>query len=623
MQTLLRLARTVLGAGALTLPAAIAPALANCPDAAPITQGVLGGTLDAATCGTAPASVYWLIGYGNPQVGSGIDNGSAVGQVNPITGGGQYWTSDWGESGVDGCPITQLQSDGTLGPMALYINSGAGEGTSSHEGRYVLLSVDLDETYQFYDLDLANPGNVLCVPLPVPAIDASAPNGGGGFDVTLHWGGVANLFDDCSSNPAIGPDDCLASGHRSLLSGWTVYSKEADCLEGPQTGDRNFWTLAASLPAGANAGSTVSIPGAAPGLCRFVAVNPLWESGMEGQFLSGQAGPIGGTGDLDGDGVPDALDNCPSVPNPDQFDADGDHRGDVCDNCPAVYNPSQANQDGDALGDACDPCPADPSNDTDGDGVCGGVDNCPGIYNPSQADSDHDGLGDACDPCPADPSNDADGDGVCGLADNCPAVYNPSQADTDGDGFGDACDPCPYEKHDPRSACIDNDCDLICSCDPVLFNAGKCAGVSGLDNCPTVANPAQTPSGYGDGLGAACEDRFGVVEAVPGAGGGYGDCRVRFKTLNEWNCPTFQVITRGQGGDHFTGVSFPCALCTKGIGRSASFYGGTAGAYVKYCKGGNGVYVQAVRSNPNSCAGFVVPSTAAAIRVEKMATRSR
>lgn len=35
--------------------------------------------------------------------------------------------------------------------------------------------------------------------------------------------------------------------------------------------------------------------------------------------------------DLDDDGVPDELDNCPSSPNPDQADADGDGIGDACD----------------------------------------------------------------------------------------------------------------------------------------------------------------------------------------------------------------------------------------------------------------------------------------------------
>jgi hypothetical protein len=51
--------------------------------------------------------------------------------------------------------------------------------------------------------------------------------------------------------------------------------------------------------------------------------------------------------DMDGDGVPDAEDNCPEA-----------------------VNPEQADEDGDNIGDACDICPDDTVNDTDGDGVC-------------------------------------------------------------------------------------------------------------------------------------------------------------------------------------------------------------------------------------------------------------
>ena len=71
-------------------------------------------------------------------------------------------------------------------------------------------------------------------------------------------------------------------------------------------------------------------------------------------------------------------------------DADGDGVMDATDNCPAVPNPDQANADGDALGNACDP-------DDDNDGVIDSADNCPVVANPDQADVDGDGLGNVCD----------------------------------------------------------------------------------------------------------------------------------------------------------------------------------------------------------------------------------
>jgi hypothetical protein len=58
--------------------------------------------------------------------------------------------------------------------------------------------------------------------------------------------------------------------------------------------------------------------------------------------------------DTDGDGVPDCLDNCPTVANPDQADADGDGVGDACDNCVHIPNPDQADCNHNGIGDVCE-----------------------------------------------------------------------------------------------------------------------------------------------------------------------------------------------------------------------------------------------------------------------------
>jgi hypothetical protein len=75
--------------------------------------------------------------------------------------------------------------------------------------------------------------------------------------------------------------------------------------------------------------------------------------------------------DADGDGIADASDNCPSIPNPEQFNFDGaDDGGDACDtdddnddwfdaddNCPKIFNPNQENTNGGSRGDACNSLP--------------------------------------------------------------------------------------------------------------------------------------------------------------------------------------------------------------------------------------------------------------------------
>jgi len=154
-----------------------------------------------------------------------------------------------------------------------------------------------------------------------------------------------------------------------------------------------------------DAGATSTVSKVVTGLAPTVCIPKTRDQGQGQAPLPPKDGQDAGLADsdIDGDGIVNASDNCPSVSNADQLDSDAD-----------------------LLGDACDL-------DLDGDSIVNAQDNCPARPNRSQYDEDGDGIGDGCDP-------DADGDAVPDTSDNCLGIPNTSQKDSDGDGVGDVCD---------------------------------------------------------------------------------------------------------------------------------------------------------------------------------------
>lgn len=152
--------------------------------------------------------------------------------------------------------------------------------------------------------------------------------------------------------------------------------------------------------------------------------------------------------DMDGDGVTDTLDHCPTISGLAAFngcpDTDGDGVPDHLDDCIDVAGIASLKG-----------CP-----DKDGDGIADHLDKCPDQAGPQSnngcpiLDKDGDGINDDMDKCPdqAGPANthgcpDMDGDGVPDHLDECPDVAGLAKfngcPDTDGDGVEDRYDRCP------------------------------------------------------------------------------------------------------------------------------------------------------------------------------------
>jgi hypothetical protein len=154
--------------------------------------------------------------------------------------------------------------------------------------------------------------------------------------------------------------DCTISGNSATSSG-AIHSV------GTLTATRCIITSNVASAATGATGGIACVAGQA-------TVSDTRICGNSGMQTSGPVATTGSTcvatacsgcSDSDGDGIPNAYDNCPGLPNPTQADCDADGLGDACE---IAGGASDAN--GNGIPDGCEPCPGD----SDGNGLVDGLD---------------------------------------------------------------------------------------------------------------------------------------------------------------------------------------------------------------------------------------------------------
>jgi len=260
------------------------PSFANCA-AGDVFQGFAGGAF--ANCGTNPQTFGWQhqravqrIVCANCTTNgiAGVDSGGQSGLADAIIsddGTGRYTANySWGNFGPDGCILiasepTVSACTGTATTPGVNNFVIAGQDTTfPNLARAAVLSVDLNEPFQFWVLDQAGAasvdgdpcvgdassfivGDVECgvIPYPAIALSAGAP---GGSTLTFHVDPLADTFPiltDCEvahdkATNCLGPAD----DKRNLLVGRQLLFRRDSCTATPA--DRRSYNIPPSPTSG-------------------------------------------------------------------------------------------------------------------------------------------------------------------------------------------------------------------------------------------------------------------------------------------------------------------------------------------------------------------------------------
>jgi hypothetical protein len=197
--------------------------------------------------------------------------------------------------------------------------------------------------------------------------------------------------------------------------------------------------------------------------------------------------------DLDGDGVPDVIDNC-DEPNPDQADCDGNGIGDICDISNWVGGGGHQSDIDCNWNGVLDSCELSSETDCDGNGVLDICDNAGG----DDEDCNANGTPDNCE-IDGNPELDCDGNGV---PDECDVDEDPA-IDCNDNGVPDICDIADGTSPDADNNGIPDECefDPLCDLDGDNTPESQAEGILMIINyweCPDSPDCPADYTGQGD-----------------------------------------------------------------------------------------------------------------------------